>query len=642
MILQLKGVNKDFSGEYLLRDVSFSVDERDKIGLIGMNGTGKTTLVKIIVGEENDTIGDKSKEKGDVSRKKGLKIGYLSQHIKLNYENSIFQEMMEVFSKQDELYLKIEELNSEVSFLGGEELSEKLDELAKVSEEYESIGGYNVEYKIKQVLNGLNVEEVKYTLAIKNLSGGQRSRVALAKILLEDPDLLILDEPTNHLDMNAIEWLEKYLRDYKKAFLLISHDRYFLDSVCNRTFEIENKKVETYKGNFSDYLIQKELILSGKMKAYEKEQYKIKNTEEFIRKYKAGIKSKQARGREKILDRMEKMEDPRVPSNRMKMKFEIGRASVDRVLKVEKLKMEFEDNELFSDVNFNLYKGERVGIIGKNGVGKSTILKIINGVIESSGGKFEIGQKVDIGYYDQEHNNLNKNNSILEELQSSFMMTEERARSMAGGFLFPEEDVFKEISKLSGGERARVSLMKLMLKNPNFLILDEPTNHIDIFSKEVLEESLEEYDGTLLLVSHDRHFLEKVCNKIYFLDKNGVEIFDGNYEEYKKRGNKNREDSLEVKEEKESRTIDYEEQKKKKNRFKQLAKACKSLEMEIESLEEEKESCQNEYDMAGVKNDVFKLMEIQEMMSGIEIKIERKMEEWEEYELELMDFDDRE
>jgi len=521
-----------FSGETLFKEISFSVDEKDKIGLIGVNGAGKTTLIKLLLGLENSEINPATNERGTISKKSNLKVGYLAQNTQLNKENTVFNELMTVFNNLLEDYNRMQEINFLLT-VDLDNFDKLMEELGEVSERYERHEGYSIEYKIKQILNGLNIPENLWTMKIGNLSGGQNSRVALAKILLEEPDLLILDEPTNHLDLTSIEWLEKILKDYNKAIILISHDVYFLDNVVNRVFEIEGKRLKDYKGNYTDFLIQKEAYLSGEVKAYEKEQDKIKKMEEFIRRYKAGVKSKQARGREKILNRMEKMENPVVTTQKIKLKFDIKAQSVDLVLDIKNLSKTFEDKLLFKDLNLKVYRGERIGLIGKNGTGKSTLLKIINNLEKASSGEFKIGERVSIGYYDQNHQGLGLNNNIIEELMYYFTLSEEEARNICGAFLFREDDIYKKISSLSGGEKARVAFMKLMLEKPNFLILDEPTNHLDIYSREILMDALEDYPGTILVVSHDRNFLDTVVTKIYELKTDGVETFDGDYEAYK-------------------------------------------------------------------------------------------------------------
>lgn len=626
-LIQVNNLYMGFSGECLFKEVNFSVDEKDKIGIIGVNGAGKSTLIKLLLGLENSEVDPNTNERGVISKKSNLKIGYLAQNTELNKNNTVFNELMTVFNSLLDDYNKIQELNSMLSLNIGD-FEEIMNELGEISERYERNEGYSIEYKIKQILNGLNISENLWNLEISKLSGGQSSRVALAKILLEEPDLLILDEPTNHLDLTSIEWLEKILKDYNKAILLISHDVYFLDNVANRIFEMEGKRLKDYKGNYSDFLIQKEAYLSGEVKAYEKEQEKIKKMEEFIRRYKAGVKSKQARGREKILNRMEKMENPVIATKKIKLEFDIKTQSVDLVLDIKNLSKRFEDKNLFKDVNLKIYRGERIGLIGKNGTGKSTLLKIINKLEKQTSGEFLLGERVSIGYYDQNHQGLGLNNNIIEELMYYFTLSEEEARNICAAFLFREDDIYKKISSLSGGEKARVAFMKLMLEKPNFLILDEPTNHLDIYSREILMDSLENYPGTILVVSHDRNFLDSIVNRIYELKEVGVEAFDGDYEQYKKQ-----KDNIKIKNEEAIKN--YEEQKKNRNRLSSLEKKLVKLEEEIQKLEFEKEKISLEFTKAGEKNDVDELLRLQELLDSTDLEIMEKLEEWENSEAEL-------
>lgn len=630
-IITVKDLNKEFNGEYLFKGLSLNIDEKDKIGLIGVNGAGKTTFIKILLGIENHSPSIEENKFGLINKKRGLKVGYLSQNLALNEENSVFDELMSVFSNLKEDYENIQILNKRLA-TDLDNFDEIMDELSTVSSRYELAEGYSVEYKVKQILNGLNFPEALYPELITNLSGGQKSRIALGKILLSEPDLLILDEPTNHLDLNAIEWLESFLKEYNKAFILISHDRYFLNSVTDSIVELENKTINRYKGNFDDYLIQKEAYLSGAVKAYDKEQDKIKKMEEFIRRYKAGVKSKQARGREKLLNRMEKMDNPVLKNRKIKLKFESKRLSGENILKIDNLKKDYDNKVIFENLNMRIYRGDRVGIIGKNGVGKSTLLNIINGLELPTSGLIEFGEKIDVSYYDQEHSNVSGKNTILEELLFSYPISEEMARNICGGFLFSSDDAEKRLTMLSGGEKARVSFMKLIMDKPNFLILDEPTNHLDIYSREVLEESLEDYDGTLLVVSHDRHFLEAVTNKIYEVDKNGATLFNGNYEDYIK----NKSEEVKIKKDND----DYEMQKQNKNRINSIKRKMSSLEDEIIKIEEAKTKVRVEFDKATKKNCPTTLMEVQAELEKLEAKELSIMDELESYESELFDLMD--
>ena len=632
MILSVTDLWKQFTGETLLKNINFAIDEKDKIGLVGANGAGKTTLIKILMGMETHDESVETKQMGRIGKKGNLRIGYLSQNFDLNLENTVFDELMSVFSHLREDYKKIQELNARLTY-DMENFESIMEELAILNTKYEQEDGYAIEYKVKQILNGLNFPEYLWKQRVDDLSGGQQSRVALGKILLDEPELLILDEPTNHLDLNAIEWLEKYLNSYNKAFILISHDRYFLDNVINRVFEIEAKTINIYKGNFTEYTIQKEAYLTGAVKRFEKEQDKIRKMEEYITKYMGGIKTKQALGRRKLLNRMEKMDDPIVRMRKMKLRFEIDRVTTDKVVKIINLSKSFGEKEIFRNINLDIYRGDKIGIMGPNGIGKSTILRIINELETSTSGKVELGEKLDIGYYDQNHTGLEGKQNILEELMFNYPLSEEEARRTAGGFLFSEDEIFKSIDDLSGGEKSRIALMKLILDKPNFLIMDEPTNHLDIYAREVLEESLEDYDGTLIVVSHDRHFLESVVNKIYEITPTGSNVFDGNYEEYMRK-------STEPKKEKEVNT-DYEEQKKIKNRISSLERKFKKVEEEIEKLEEEKTKVEVRYNEAGIKNKVDKLMDIQAELDELDEKIMEKMDEWEEINEELEKLDNK-
>lgn len=629
-LLQVSDLYMGFSGETLFKEVNFSIDEKDKIGIIGINGAGKSTLIRILLGLEYDEVNPETNKRGIISKKNNLKIGYLSQNPRLNLENTVFEELMTVFNDLKEDYHRIQELNI-ILANNLDDFDKTLEELGVITQRYEQKEGYAIEYKVKQILNGLSISEEIWGTKVGDLSGGQMSRVALGKILLEEPELLILDEPTNHLDLEAIEWLEKMLKDYKNAVMVISHDIYFLDNITNRIFELEGRRLKSYTGNYSDYTIQKEAYISGAVKAFDKEQDKIRKMEEFIRRYKAGVKSKQARGREKILNRMEKMENPIISRKNMKLKFETDLTSVDLVLRIKELGKIFEGKEIFKNLELDIYRGDRIGIIGKNGVGKSTLLKIINGLETQSSGEFKIGDRVTIGYYDQNHQRLDYNKTILEELMYNFTLSEEQARNICGGFLFSEDDVHKEIKNLSGGEKARVSFMKLMMEKPNFLILDEPTNHLDIYSREILEEALEDYTGTILVVSHDRNFLDCVVNSIYEIKKDGATLFKGDYNSYIK----NRDDIKEKNQEKENAINSYEEQKKIKNKISSLEKKIVKAEELVEKLESEKSKLEKEYNIAGEKNDLDKLLEVQEKMEELDCKILETMEEWENMEQEL-------
>ena len=621
-LIQFNNVYKQYTGEYILKNVSFSINDGDKIGMIGLNGAGKSSIIKIILGQENhDGSIENVNEKGNVFVNPNMKIGYLSQIHKFDSDNnSVYEELFNVFSEQRNILSEIEKISLRMAI--EENVDDLMEQYNKLNEKYESMDGYNMEYKIKQVMQGLELNDFKES-QIKSLSGGEKTRVTLAKLLLEEPDLLILDEPTNHLDILSIEWLEEYLKKYSKSFLLVSHDRIFLDSVCNKIYELERGKVEQYNGNFSDFVIQKELILKGEIKRFEKESEKIKKMEEYITRFKAGIKAKQARGRQKILDRLNRMDDPVFNPNRMKLKFDISLSSADRVLSVKNLSKSFDGKKVLNNISFDMYKGDKVGIIGKNGIGKSTLLKILMGIKNQDNGEFKFGERVKLGYYDQDHQNLFPENNILQEINISLNYTEEYLRSKAASFLFVGDDVLKPVSKLSGGEKVRLSLLKLSEKKGNLLLLDEPTNHLDIYSIEVLEDALIDYEGSLLLVSHNRHFINSVCNKIYYLSEDGLEEFKGNFDEYKIKisekeldNNKNKEES------------DYFKRKEEKKLESLRKKELEKIEKSIEEIGIKIEKLNFDMDKAGMKNDLGLMLEIQKELDDLKILEDELLEKW--------------
>ena len=631
-IVQFNNVYKQFAGEYLLKDINFTIEDKDRIGLVGLNGTGKSTLIKMLLGIER-VDPDEQNNIGSINMSNSVKIGYLSQNHNFSDEmNSVYEEMMEVFIEEHKLWHEIQKINSFLATSDGNELEENLEILSNLVIQYESRNGYEIEYKIKQILTGLELDSYQNKI-IKDLSGGEKTRVSLARLLLQEPDLLVLDEPTNHLDLISIEWLEEYLKKYGKAFLLVSHDRIFLDNVCNKIYEIENKKLYKYDGNFSKFILQKEMILKGELKRYEKEQEKIKKMEEYIDRFRAGIKSRQAQGRQKILDRIEQMDDPIFNPQRMRLKFEVASSTGENVLQVRNVSKSFDGNKVLNNINFDLYKGERVGIIGKNGIGKSTLLKIIMEKISKDKGEITIGSRVKIGYYDQDHSALHGENTVLQEINTSLNLTQEYLRTLAGGFLFSGEDVEKRIDKLSGGEKVRVSFLKLYMEKANLLILDEPTNHLDIYSIEVLEDALEDYEGTLLVVSHNRHFLDVVCNTIYYLDENGLKKFKGNYEDYK--ASLKNSGNSEQGDEKEEKKVSYQEQKEMSRKIAKLKKDIEKLEEEMETLSKDKEIAEKKYYEAGKTNDMDTIVEMQEKIEKIDELEISKLEEWEEKSNEL-------
>lgn len=619
-LVQLNNIYKQYNGEYIFENINLIINNDDKIGLIGLNGVGKSTLIKILLGYENfDGFNNNISQKGSLFINPNIKIGYLSQDNRFSSEeNTVYEELLSVFVEHKEIGEKLHRLALKMS------IEENIDEISKQYDElnirYEALGGYDIEYKLKYVMQGLELNDYS-EMILSNLSGGERTRVTLAKLLLQEPDLLILDEPTNHLDIISIEWLEEYLKQYNKAFLLVSHDRFFLDEVCNKIVEIENKELHQYNGNFSSFLIQKELILKGEIKRFEKESEKRKKLEEYISRYRAGIKAKQARGRQKILDRMKESKNPVFSPNRMKLKFEIKNPSADRVLEVKNLSKSFDDKTVFKNVSFNVFKGDKIGIIGKNGVGKSTLLKILLEKISLDSGEFKFGQRLNISYFDQRNSDLYPENNILQEINTSLGYTEEYLRTLAGAFLFTGDDVLKPISKLSGGEKVRVSLLKIIQQKPNLLILDEPTNHLDIYSIEVLEDALIDYEGTIILISHNRHFINSICNKIYYLSENGIEEFDGNYDNY-------RENISEKKEIKVKEKTDYHTRKEEQKKLNKRKKDIERIEKDINDIYLKLKILDEDMSKAGNINDIEKMIDIQKQIDEAKLLEEELLEKW--------------
>lgn len=620
-LVQFNEVSKQFVGQNILEKISFTIDNKDKIGLIGLNGAGKSTIIKIMLGKERI-------DSGNVFVNNNIVIGYLSQnHDFEDQKNTIIEELYTVFKEEKEILDKINYLNNKLKF--NENINEILSEIEKLNTKYEALDGYSVDYKVKQVITGLELNHIENSL-ICELSGGEKTRLTLAKLLLKNPDLLILDEPTNHLDLVSIEWLEDYLKKYNKAFLIVSHDRIFLDNVCSKIFELENKKLYKYNGNFSDFILQKEMILKGELKRYEKEQEKIKKLEEYIERNRAGRMAKQAKGRQKILDRIESPNDPIFNPNRMKLKFKAKNSSGDNVLELKNISKTFDNKKMLNNINFKLYKGEKVGIIGKNGIGKSTLLKIITNGLKADSGEVILGSRVDLGYYDQDHQNLYPKNTILQEINTSINYTEQYLRTVAGGFLFTADDVLKKISTLSGGEKVRVSFIKLLQNEPNLLLLDEPTNHLDIYSIEILEDALEQFDGTMLLVSHNRHFLNSVCNTIYILDENGLRIFKGNYDDYKESLNKKNNITTNT-----DSKLNYEKQKEKSKRIAKLKKDTQNIESRCSKINEDIKILEEQMFDKNISTDVEKLMKIQDNIKKLKDEEQELLILWEQYTLEL-------
>ena len=529
MILACQNICKAFGDNEVLKNASFHIEEREKAAIVGINGAGKSTLLKIIIGEM-------AADDGQTVINKGATIGYLAQHQEMQSGNTIFDELLTV--KQDVLDLEARIRSMELSMkqAEGAELQELMDQYARLSHEFEQKNGYAWKSEITGVLKGLGFTEEDFSKHVDTLSGGQKTRVSLGKLLLSKPDIIMLDEPTNHLDMGSITWLETFLMNYQGAVLIVSHDRYFLNRVVTKVIEIDQGQVTTFMGNYSDYAQKKAMLREAQMQAYLNQQREIKHQEEVIAKLKSFNREKsikRAESREKMLDKLDVLDKPSEVKADMHIELEPRVVSGNDVLTVLGLSKAFPPQTLFTDLDFEIKRGERVALIGSNGTGKTTILKILNQVIPADAGEVHLGSRVQIGYYDQEHHVLHMEKTVFEELSDAYpTLTNTKIRNVLAAFLFTGDDVFKRIKDLSGGERGRVSLAKLMLSEANFLILDEPTNHLDIVSKEVLEDALNHYTGTVLFVSHDRYFINTVATRILDLENQGLTNYIGNYDYY--------------------------------------------------------------------------------------------------------------
>lgn len=527
-ILRVTGLGKAFGIEELFRDVSFEVAPGDKVGFVGANGAGKTTLMRCLMGlEEYDT--------GNIQLDEADTVGYVEQSGSFG-EETLYEELKSAFSDVLELGEEKKQLEEEIGNLADENLLEKaMQRYTKVVDRFERLGGYDFESHIKKVAFGLGFSEADFARPVQIFSGGQRTRICLAKALLREPDFLFLDEPTNHLDIEMIEWLENFLGNYRGGVLLISHDRFFLDKVANRMIEIENKQVTAYTGNYTTFMRVKSDRREALSAAYEKQQVHIRRTEEYIRKYKAGIKSKQARGREKQLNRLERIILPPDSSGFNYFAFNPPQECAQRVADLEEVSVSFGQQEIFRNLSFSVRNGDGIAIVGPNGAGKTTMLRLLIGELESSTGRVKIGSRVKIGYYSQQHEGLHEENRLMDELVFEYGISEEQARKYLGSFLFSGDDVYKIIGGLSGGEKSRLAFLKLMLTGANFLVLDEPTNHLDIPAKEAVEEALMVFPGTFITVSHDRYFLDKVTNCTCELDQGKLTEYQGNYSYYREK-----------------------------------------------------------------------------------------------------------
>ena len=636
IVLSCNNLNKSFGIDSILEDVSFTVNEGDKIGIIGINGTGKTTLFKIISGVYGY-------DSGDIYTAKDCEIGYLEQNMNFHSENTILDEVLEVFRDLIDMETYLRNLELKIAEEGEKSNSDYLDKLmneySHKLELFADKNGYGYKSEAKGVLKGLGFSDNDMNKPISILSGGEKTRILLGKLLLKKPTLLMLDEPTNHLDSEAIEWLELFLKQYKGTVMLISHDRYFLDQVVNRTFEIHNKKLKTYNGNYSKFLelsrVEKELEL----KKYEDQQKDLKKQEESIERLKAYGREKhlkRARSKEKALDKIDVLDKPEAYRKRARIEFNPSIVSGNDVLQVRDVSMGYGNRILFKDLNLDIYREEKVALIGANGIGKSTLFKIIMNEIIPLSGSVTLGTNVNVSYFHQEQKTLNLDNTIIDEIwDSNKHLTQTQIRSMLGAFLFEDEEVFKKISTLSGGERARVAILKLILSNANFLLLDEPTNHLDIDSKEVLEEALSSYTGTIFTISHDRYFLNTVVDKILVLDDNGITEYLGNYDYYMFKKRQVQEMSLIQEEDKEEKTkTQLKEEKRKEREQREAEKKNRVKRQNIEKEIETTESKIEELDILLCQEEVYsnpeRAKEVSQEKTNLENNLEALYEEWEQ------------
>ena len=632
MILACQNIEKAFGTNEILKNASFHIEEREKTAIVGINGAGKSTLLKIIMREIKA-------DSGDVIIAKGKTIGYLAQHEAVSSGNTIYEELLEVKRSLIDMEKRLRQMEQDMKSLEGAALTELLETYNRLSTDFEHQNGYSYRSELVGVLKGLGFHEEDFSKKVETLSGGQKTRVALGKLLLSKPDIILLDEPTNHLDMNSIAWLETYLLNYSGAVIIVAHDRYFLNRVVTKVVEIDNGHVTTFLGNYSAYAEKKKQLRETALKAWMNQQQEIRHQQEVIAKLKSFNREKsikRAESREKMLDKIEILEKPTEVNDEIRIKLEPRVISGNDVLTVEGLAKSFGNNHLFSDLNFEIKRGERVAIIGNNGTGKTTILKIINSVIPADAGSFTLGSKVKIGYYDQEHHVLHMEKTLFEEISDAYpTLTNTQIRNVLAAFLFTGDDVFKRISDLSGGERGRVSLAKLMLSEANFIILDEPTNHLDITSKEILENALNSYTGTVLYVSHDRYFINQTATRILDLTGNTLVNYIGNYDYYLEKKEEltqiyapqtaQEADAEKVSEVKRSWQQQKEEQARQRKRQNEL----KKTEDRIHALETRDAEIDGLMGREDIFTDVAKCMELTTEKAEIAEELENLYELWE-------------
>lgn len=627
IILQANKIERSFAGEVLFDNITLQVDERDRIALVGKNGAGKSTLLKILVGEEEPTS-------GEINKKKDISLSYLAQDSRFESDNTIYDEMLHVFDDLRRTEKQLRQMELEMGEKSGEDLNKLMSDYDRLSENFRQAGGFTYEADIRAILNGFKFDESMWQMKIAELSGGQNTRLALAKMLLEKPNLLVLDEPTNHLDIETIAWLENYLVNYSGALIIVSHDRYFLDKVATITLDLTKHSLDRYVGNYSRFVELKEQKLATEAKNYEKQQKEIAALEDFVnRNLVRASTTKRAQSRRKQLEKMERLDKPEAGKKSANMTFHSEKTSGNVVLTVENAAIGYDGEILSQPINLDLRKMNAVAIVGPNGIGKSTFIKSIVDQIPFIKGEKRFGANVEVGYYDQTQSKLTPSNTVLDELWNDFKLTPEvEIRNRLGAFLFSGDDVKKSVGMLSGGEKARLLLAKLSMENNNFLILDEPTNHLDIDSKEVLENALIDFDGTLLFVSHDRYFINRVATHVLELSENGTTLYLGDYDYYVEKKAEvemiQTEEISTTNQAKEASPVnDYQAQKESQKEARKLMRQIESLEAEIEELESQSQTISEQMLET---NDAGKLMELQAELDKISHRQEEAMLEWEQ------------
>ena len=628
IILQANKIERSFAGEVLFDNISLQVDERDRIALVGKNGAGKSTLLKILVGEEEPTS-------GEINKKRDLSLSYLAQDSRFESSNTIYDEMLHVFDDLRKTEKTLRQMELEMGEKTGADLEKLMQDYDRLSEEFRQAGGFTYEADIRAILNGFKFDESMWQMKIEELSGGQNTRLALAKMLLEKPNLLVLDEPTNHLDIETIAWLENYLVNYSGALLIVSHDRYFLDKVATITLDLTKHSLDRYVGNYSSFVEQKEQKLLTEAKNYEKQQKEIAALEDFVnRNLVRASTTKRAQSRRKQLEKMERLDKPEAGTKSAHMTFHSDKTSGNVVLTVEEAAVGYDDQILSEPINLDIRKMNAVAIVGPNGIGKSTLIKSIVGQIPFIKGEARFGANVEVGYYDQTQSKLTPHNSVLDELWNDFKLTPEvEIRNRLGAFLFSGDDVKKTVGMLSGGERARLLLAKLSMENNNFLILDEPTNHLDIDSKEVLENALIDFDGTLLFVSHDRYFINRVATQVLELSEEGSTLYLGDYDYYLEKKAElealaaAQAEALPVSSTEEVTSNDYHLQKQNQKELRKITRRIEQLEAEMEELDQK---IQDITETMHSTNDAADLVQLQSELDQLTVQQEAVMEEWAE------------